>query len=324
MNEVKYKKGKIEKKYEKRCNGFFTLSQLHLFTSILILIFAVSGTSLGQKIEHYNSPLYSSKPYDPNRVTDNGLPKVLNEVGIQQKLNENIPLDVEFKNEDGQIVKLGEYFGKRPVILALVYYECPMLCSEVLNGLTGSVKGISFEAGKDFDVVAISFDARENEKPDLAKNKKESYVKRYGREGTSDGWHFLTGTQDSIDKITKAAGFGYEWDESTQQFAHAGAIMILTPEGKLSKYLYGIDYAPKDVKFSIMEASESKVGSPVDQLMLYCYHYDPSRGKYGLEIFRVLRITGVLTLLVMGTMFFVFWRRNKKTEHDLDDEKAEA
>ncbi len=310
MSKVNNKKGRKDGRNRKN----FAFARLRFLVSVVVCVLAVSIIGFGQKIEHYNSPLYSSKPYDPNRVTDNGLPKVLNEVGIQQKLNEYIPLDTEFKDENGNIVKLGEYFGKRPVILALVYYECPMLCNEVLNGLTGSIKGISFDVGKEFDVVAISFDSRENEKPELAKNKKEGYVKRYGREKTAEGWHFLTGSQDSIDKITKAVGFGYEWDEATNQFAHGGGIMILTPEGQLSKYLYGIDYSPKDVKFSIMEASENKVGSPVDQLMLYCYHYDPARGKYGLQIFNVLRISGVLTLLGMGTMLFVFWRRNKRKE----------
>ncbi|NJM52452.1 MAG: SCO family protein [Blastocatellia bacterium] len=250
--------------------------------------------------------MYSSKPYDPNRVTDNGLPKTLAEVGIQQKLNEQIPLETEFKNEAGETIKLGDYFGKRPVVLALVYYECPMLCSEVLNGLTGSIKGLNFNVGKEFDVVAVSFDARENEKTGLAQNKKESYLKRYGREGSEFGWHFLTGTQDSIDKITKAVGFNYAWDEQTQQFAHAGAVMILTPDGRLSKYLYGIDYAPKDIKLAIMESSENKIGSPVDQLMLYCFHYNPATGKYGLAILNVIRLGGVLTLLGLGAMILFF------------------
>jgi protein SCO1 len=277
---------------------------------LCILLFSVMG--FGQRVEHYNSPLYSSKPYDPNRITDNGLPKVLNEVGIQQKLNEQLPLETEFKDESGKTVKIGDYFGKRPVVLALVYYECPMLCSEVLNGLTGSLKSLSFNAGKEFEVVAISFDARENEKPELAKNKKESYLKRYGREGVENGWHFLTGTQDSIDKITQAVGFGYKWDDQTQQFAHAGAIMILTPDGRMSKYLYGIDYAPRDLKLAIVESSENKIGSPVDQLMLYCFHYNPATGKYGLAILNIIRLAGIITLLGMGAMFFVFWRRNKK------------
>ncbi len=279
---------------------------------LVLCILILSGIGFGQRVEHYNSPLYSSKAYDPNRVTDNGLPKVLNEVGIQQKLNEQLPLETEFKDENGKTVKIGDYFGNRPVILALVYYECPMLCSEVLNGLTGSLKGLNFSVGKEFDVVAISFDARENDKPDLAKNKKENYLKRYGREGSENGWHFLTGSQDSIDKITQSVGFGYKWDEDSQQFAHAGAIMVLTPEGKLSKYLYGIDYAPKDLKFALIESSASKIGNPVDQLLLFCYHYNPATGKYGLVVMNVIRLGGVLTLLGIGTMMFVFWRRNKK------------
>jgi protein SCO1/2 len=298
-----------------RKSSLFSTVKITIHLALCILVLATFN--FGQRIEHYNSPLYSSKPYDPSQITDTGLPKALTEVGIQQKLNEQISPDIEFKNEDGQTVKIGEYFGKRPVVLALVYYECPMLCSEVLNGLTGSLKALSFTAGKEFDVVAISFDARENDKPGLGKNKKESYVKRYGREGTENGWHFLTGTQDSIDKITQAVGFKYTWDEKTQQFAHAGAIMILTPEGKLSKYLYGIDYAPKDVKLAILESSENKIGSPVDQLMLYCFHYDPATGKYGLAVMRVMRVAGLLTLFGLGAMIFVFWRRNKQKEKDV-------
>lgn len=292
-------------------------SAVRITSHIVLCILLISVIGFGQKIEHYNSPLYSSKPYDPTRVMDNGLPKPLKEVGIEQKLNEQIPLDAEFKNEEGQTIKLGEYFGKKPVVLALVYYECPMLCSEVLNGLTGSIKGLNFNVGKEFDVLAISFDARENDKPGLTKSKKESYVKRYGREESAAGWHFLTGTQDSIDKLTKAVGFNYVWDEQTKQFAHAGAIMVLTPEGKLSKYLYGVDYAPKDVKLAIMESSESKIGSPVDQMMLYCFHYDPATGKYGLAVMNVIRVGGVLTLLGLGAMIFVFWRRNKNKDNDL-------
>lgn len=267
-----------------------------------------------QRVEHYNSPLYSPKTYDPNRPeTSNGLPNVLKTVGIEQKLGEQLPLNAVFKNEDGKEVKIGEYFGKgRPVILALVYYECPMLCNEVLNGLTGSLKGISFDAGKEFDVLAISFDARENEKPELTKNKKIGYLERYARPNTENGWHFLTGKQEEIDKVTKAVGFNYEYDKQTDQFAHAGGIMIITPEGKISRYFYGIDYSPKDVKFGIMESAQNKVGNPAEQLLLYCFHYDPSTGRYGLAVMNVIRIAGVLTLLGMGGMFFVFWRYNKK------------
>ena len=284
---------------------------LKLLTSFCLAAIFAAGAS-GQGQQHYNSPLYAPRTYDPSQNQTTGLPKALEKVGIEQKLNEQLPLDVEFKDENGNKVRLGEYFGKnRPVILAFVYYECPMLCNEVLNGLTGSLKGVSLDAGKDFDVVAISFDARENDVPDLAKNKKASYVKRYERLGTENGWHFLTGTQDAIDAVTKAAGFGYQWDERTQQFAHAGGIMIATSEGKLSKYMYGIDYAPLDLKLGLLDSSQGKIGSAVDQLMLYCFHYDPATGTYGFAILRAMRIAAVITMLGIGAMLFVFWRRNK-------------
>ncbi|HQU85569.1 MAG TPA: SCO family protein [Pyrinomonadaceae bacterium] len=301
--------------------SFAGLAVLRLKLFALITIFLIFVSASAQRVEHYNSPLYSPKTYDPNEAgTSNGLPNILKTVGIEQKLGEQIPLDAVFKNEDGKQVKLGEYFGKnRPVILALVYYECPMLCNEVLNGLTGSLKGMSFDAGKEFDVLAISFDARENDKPDLAKNKKLGYLERYGRANSENGWHFLTGTQEEIDKVTKAVGFNYEYDAKTDQFAHAGGVMIITPEGKVSRYFYGIDYAAKDLKFGIMESAQSKIGNPAEQLLLYCFHYDPSTGKYGLAVINVIRIAGILTLLGMGGMFFVFWRYNKKKKVELTE-----
>lgn len=279
----------------------------------LCVIVAGAGSMSAQKNEHYNSPLYSPKKYDPSVTAASGLPEALKKIGIEQQLGAQLPLDTELKDESGSIVTLGSFFTSgRPVIVAFVYYECPMLCNQVLNGLTGSLKGISFDAGKEFDVVAISFDAREFEKSDLAKNKKAGYMERYGRPGTEKGWHFLTGTQESIDKVTSAAGFSYKWDEKSDQFAHAAAIMVATPDGKLSKYFYGIDYSPKDVKFGIMESADNKVGNAAEQLLLYCYHYDPATGKYGLAILRVMRLAAVLTLIGMGAMGFVFWRRNKK------------
>ncbi len=275
-----------------------------------------------QKSEHYNSPLYSPKIYDPTAEgSTTGLPDALKTIGIEQKLGAQLPLDIDLKDEDGKAVKLGNYFNTgRPVIVAFVYYECPMLCNQVLNGLTGSLKGISFDAGKDFDVVAISFDARENDKPDLAKNKKASYIERYSRTGAEKGWHFLTGTEDSIQKVTSSAGFNFKWDEKSNQFAHAAGVMIANPDGKLSRYFYGIDYSPKDIKFGLMDSAENKVGSPAEQLLLYCFHYDPATGKYGLAILRVMRLGGVLTVLGMGVMAFVFWRRNKKKELEVNSE----
>ncbi len=300
----------------KKSSANLEVLKLKLFALAIILLIFVNVSA--QKSEHYNSPLYSPKVYDPNQTSSNGLPTALSDVGIDQKLGEQLPLDTEFRDENGNAVKLGNYFNKeKPVILALVYYECPMLCNQVLNGLTGSLKGISFDAGKDFDVVAISFDARENEKEGLAKNKKASYLERYQRAGADSGFHFLTGDQAAIDKITGVVGFKYQWDEKSEQFAHGSAIMIITPEGKISRYHYGIDYAPKDLKFSLMDSAKNNIGNPVEQLYLYCFHYDPSTGKYGLAILRVLRLFAVVTILGIGGMILVFWRRSKTKKQDL-------
>jgi protein SCO1/2 len=277
-----------------------------------MIVAAGAASAAAQKAEHYNSPLYSPKYYDPSAGTSNGLPDALQTIGIEQRLGESLPLTAEFKDESGQGVQLGKFFNNgRPVILALVYYECPMLCNQVLNGLTGSLKGITFNAGKEFDVVAVSFDARENDKPGLAQNKKASYIERYGRPGTEQGWHFLTGSQASIDAITNAAGFKYKWDDKSNQFAHASAVMVVTPEGKLSRYLYGIDYAAKDLKLGLIESAENRIGGVADQLLLYCFHYDPSTGKYGFAILSVIRLFAIFTLAGMAAMGFVFWKRNK-------------
>jgi protein SCO1/2 len=281
-------------------------------TAALLLLAAIAPA---QKGEHYNSPLYSPRTYDPQETVTTGLPDALKTIGIDQKLGEQLPLDTTFTDEDGRAVKLGDYFQSgRPVVLAFVYYECPMLCNQVLNGLTGSLKGISLDAGKDFDVLAISFDARENDQPGLAKAKKASYLERYGRPGSESGWHFLTGTQDSIDKATSAAGFGFKWDEKSKQFAHAAGVMVVTPSGKMSRYFYGIDYAPRDIKLGVLESAENRVAAPTEKLLLYCYHYDPATGKYGLAILNVIRLGGVATVLGLGAMVFVFWRKGKKKE----------
>jgi protein SCO1 len=307
MKKEKLKIKKIEPTMRRNC--FVLIGSLFAF---LIFNFSLVSVS-AQKSEHYNSPLYSPRTYDPSVGEGNGLPPALKTVGIEQKLGNQLPLDTELKDEAGNIVKLGSFFNTgRPVIVAFVYYECPMLCNQVLNGLTGSLKGVSFDAGKEFDVVAISFDAKEFDKPELAKNKKASYMQRYGRPGTEKGWHFLTGTQASIDAVTEAAGFSYRWDEKSNQYAHAAGVMVATPEGKMSRYMYGIDYSPKDLKFGVMESAQSKVGTAAEQLLLYCYHYDPSTGKYGLAILSVMRLGGIATLMGMGLMGFVFWRRNRK------------
>ncbi|HEX7175062.1 MAG TPA: SCO family protein [Pyrinomonadaceae bacterium] len=231
-------------------------------------------------------------------------------MSIEQKLNEQVPLDAVFRDEAGREVRLGDYFRKgKPVVLALVYYECPMMCNQILNALSGSLVAVSFTAGTEFEVVTISFDAREG--PELAARKKATYMKRYGRgEGGDAGWHFLTGGQESIDRITKAVGFNYVWDEQSKQFAHSSAIMVATPEGKLSHYFYGIDYAPKELRLALVEASAGKIGSPVDQLILFCYHYDPITGKFA-PVMNVVRAGGVLTVLGLVALIVVLRRKTR-------------
>ena len=306
MNSEKLKIKSVGRVTSRRSRGIAVCFSLFVFSFSFL-------TAEGQKNEHYNSPLYSPRTYDPSVGEGSGLPPALKTIGIEQKLSNQLPLDTELKDESGNLVKLGSYFNSgRPVVIAFVYYECPMLCNQVLNGLTGSLKGVSFDAGKEFDVVAISFDAKEFDKPGLAQNKKTSYMQRYGRPGTEKGWHFLTGTEASIQAVTQAAGFSFKWDDKSDQFAHAAGVMVATPEGKLSRYLYGIDYSPKDLKFAVMESAESKVGNAAEQLLLYCFHYDPSTGKYGLAILNVMRLGGIATLMGMGVMGFVFWRRNKR------------
>jgi len=235
-------------------------------------------------------------------------PRDLEEVRIDQRLNESLPLDAVFRDENGNEVKLGSYFGNKPVVLAFVYYSCPMLCNQVLNGMTSGLDVLkAFNIGKEFQVVTVSFDPRET--PELARQKKDTYIKWYKREGASEGWHFLTGDQANIDRITEAAGFYYKWDEKTTQFIHSSGIMIATHDGRLARYFYGIEYAPKDLKLGLIEASDGKIGNAVDQLLLYCYHYDPASGKYGLMVMNLMMAGGALTLIAMIVMFIVFRRR---------------
>ena len=244
----------------------------------------------------------------------NQVPGVLGKVAFEQRLNQQLPLDLSFTDEAGKAVKLGDYFGRKPVVLAFVYYECPMLCTQVLNGLESSLRVINESIGKEFDVVTVSFDPRETAV--LAAGKKQAYLERYQRPEAAQGWHFLTGSQASIDALTKAAGFSYVWDEQSQQFAHASGIIIATPEGKMSRYFFGIDYSPRDVKFALIESSSGKIGSLVDQLLLYCYHYDPAAGNYGFVAMRAVRIGGAVTLVALfGFMFVSIRRDHRATGH---------
>jgi protein SCO1/2 len=234
-------------------------------------------------------------------------PPMLREVRIDQKLGAPLPLEVTFRDESGETVRLQQYFGEKPVILSFVYYECPMLCSQVLNGLLESLKTLSFDAGNQFEVVTVSFDPGET--PKLAAEKKASYLKQYERAGAEDGWHFLTGDTSAIRQLTNAAGFHYKYDAATDQFAHASGIMAITPQGKIARYFYGIEYPGRDLRLALVEASENKIGSFVDQVLLYCFHYDPAVGKYGLVIMNVLRLAGIATVMALGTFIMVmFWR----------------
>ena len=238
------------------------------------------------------------------------VPAVLGKVGFEQRLNEQLPLDLPFKDEHGNTVKLGDYFGTRPVVLAFVYYECPMLCTQVLNGLESALRVLKESVGDEFDVVTVSFDPRET--PSLALGKKKAYLDRYKRPQAEAGWHFLTGEQASIDALTKAAGFSYVWDEASQQFAHASGVVVATPAGKLSRYFFGIDYSPRDLKFALMESTSERIGSLADRLLLYCYHYDPAKGNYGFVAMRAVRVGGAVTLMALVGFVFVSLRRENR------------
>jgi protein SCO1/2 len=271
-------------------------------------LFATLGAAAALGTGVLAQGFYSSPP---EREPANERPAALREVGIDQKLDGQLPLDAMFKDETGRDVALGDYFGKgRPVVLALVYYDCPMLCTQVLNGMTGALKTISLDAGTDFDVIALSFDPREQ--PKLAKAKKTAYMGRYGRPGTEEGWHFLTGTPDAIARVTDAVGFRYTFDEQLGQFAHGALITVLTPEARISRYLYGIDYGGRDLRLALVEASSGAIGTPVDQALLYCYHWDPTTGRYGFFVMNLVRGAGVLTLLGFGTFIVVSLRRERR------------
>ena len=268
----------------------------------LLTVFAQPG------VPRPNSPLYGARPESGNVST--GLPPAVKDVGIDQRLNEQMPLDAVFKDDQGREVRLGEYFKGKPVMLALIYYSCPMLCNQVLNGMLSSVRQVTFNAGEEFQIVAISFDARET--PQLAASKKQTYVKAYNRAGGNAGWHFLTGDEANIKRVTDAVGFRYKWDDKTNQFAHASGMFLLTPEGKLARYFYGIEYRPRDVRLGLVEASQSQIGTPVDTLMLYCYHYDPRTGKYGPVVMNIMKVAGVITIGLIAGMLLMLRKRGAK------------
>ena len=241
-------------------------------------------------------------------------PQILQQVGIDQHLNEQIPLDLHFRDETGKDVRLGEFFSQRPVIVSLVYYRCPMLCGEVLNGLTSAISVVSFDLGKDYDIVTVSIDPRET--PLDAAKMKQVYLRRYNRHSdasSQQGWHFLTGSQDQIKKLASAVGFRYVYDPRIDQYAHASGIEVATPEGRISQYYYGIEYSPKDLRLGLIEASKNRIGNLADAFVLYCYHYDPATGHYGAMIMRILRLAAIATVLLLGGFIFTMVRRDVRT-----------
>jgi protein SCO1 len=253
------------------------------------------------------------------------LPQVLQHIGVAQRLNQPLPLDAAFVDETGKAVKLGDYFGKRPAIVSLVYYTCPMLCSEELDGLTGALSMVHLTPGKDFDVIVISIDPSDT--PEQAAKKKAFYLKRYGHPETASGWHFLTGQRPAIDAATNAIGFGYVRvpgpDGKLSQFAHASSIQIVTTDGKIAQYYLGVEYSPKDMLLGLIEASGNKIGSPVANILTYCYHYDPQANKHSLIVARVVQVGGMITMAGLGGFIFLMFRRDLKLGRDHDLTKKE-
>lgn len=274
--------------------GIGRLSRRVLFAALIALVLLSA-----------HSPITAAQLQGP--VQDIGVrPELLKDVGIDQKLNDSIPLGLTFKDEHGNAVELRQYFGQRPVILSLVYYSCPMLCTQVLNGLMRNLRDIPMDAGKQFNVVTVSIDP--TERPVLAAAKQALYTGFYGRPGAAEGWHFLTGDAQSIKQLASAVGFRYAYDAESKQFAHASGIIILTPEGKISRYFYGITYHERDLRLGLVDASAGKIGTLTDQVLLFCYHYDPVTGKYGLLISRVVKLAGLLTVLGIALLILFLSR----------------
>jgi protein SCO1/2 len=241
---------------------------------------------------------------------DQERPKILQDVGLDQRLGQPVPLDLVFRDEKGAPVRLGDYLGTKPAVLALVYYECPMLCTLVLNGAVNALDVLSFDAGKEFDVIAVSINPKET--PDLAAAKKTEYLRRYHRTGAEAGWHFLTGEKESIDRLAAAVGFRYKLDPVTGQYAHTGGIMILTPQGRLARYFYGVEYPPRDLRLALVEAGQNRIGSLADHILLFCYEYDPATGKYGVAATRIMRLGGILVMGALGGYVAIMFRRESR------------
>jgi protein SCO1/2 len=283
---------------ERSSTAVSTRNACRIFIGLLVVLAIATGQALSQGMTTgiMSPPANVRPPY-------------LTNLGIEQHLDSQIPPDLAFVDDTGHPVKLGDYFGKKPLILNLVYYNCPMLCGEELAGLSSAMRVVKFEVGKEFDVITVSFNPKET--PELAAAKKKEYLQRYGRPNATAGWHFLTGPAESINALTKTVGFQYQYDESKNQYAHATAIMVLTPQGRISRYFYGVEFPPKDLRMGLVEASQGKIGNAVDQVLLYCYHYDPAAGKYGAVVSNMLKIGGALTVLILVAMILIFLRLEK-------------
>jgi protein SCO1/2 len=273
----------------------------------LALVCALALSSAAAVAQLISAPQIAYGPNDPR-------PAILRDLGLDQRLNEPLPLETKWRDENGRTVALRQYFAGKPVVLALVYYRCPMLCSEVLSGLTSSLMVVKFSAGKEFDVVVVSIDPGDT--PTTAAAKRDFYVRRYHRPDGAVGWHFLTGDQPSIDALTKAVGFRYQYDAPSQQFMHASGIMLVTPEGKLSRYFYGIEYSPRDLQLGLVEASHNRIGGVVEQVLLFCYHYDPTTGKYTPVVLNVVRAGGLATVVFLGTFIGMMLRKESQQKKE--------
>jgi protein SCO1 len=270
---------------------------------------ALSVPAHAQQEPGFPSPSYEMM--DPGTLATARLPQLEN-VTFKQRLNTQLPLDARFKDEHGRDVTLGQYFdGRRPVVLAFVYYSCPMLCTHVMNGVSRAVKVLPFTPGEDFDVVFISFDPRD--KPETASAKKTALMNYWSMQNQSGAWHFLTGEEPQIKQVTSAAGFFYMWDEKSQQYAHLSGLLVLTPDGRLSRYFYGIEYSPKELRLALFESGQGHIGSIVDELLLYCYHYDPANGRYGAVVMNLVRLGGGLTVLAIAG-FILLMRRQERQQ----------
>ena len=287
---------------------------------ILLAIAACVCTAATVNAQMAGTPAPGYKQ-EPGAVASS-IPGPLREIGFDQHLDQVLPLQTELLDESGRTVRIGQYFGSKPVVLAFVYYTCPMLCTQVLNAMTSTLDVLALDAGKDFEVVLVGIDPRET--PAQAAAKKSEQLQRYPRPGAAAGWHFLTGAEPSVRQVANAAGFRYVWDEQTRQYAHPTGVIVVTPDGRPARYLFGIEYGPRDVSFALLEASAGRVGSVVDSLLLYCYHYDPMTGRYGIYIMRTLRIAGVATVLLIATFIIVMVRREKSAPFNSPAWRASA